>query len=63
MGYKRFTTKPIALDIYIKGKCFICKLETKDKEAYVHFECARAYYEHKEKMLKELNNEVNNKII
>jgi len=43
------------LDIkeYIAGECFICKGKVEDPESYLHYECAVAYSDDKEKRRKE----------
>lgn len=51
--------KYIALDIkkFIKGQCFVCNGKTDDPNAYLHYACAVAYSDEKEKRTNEATKE------
>lgn len=44
--------KPLAIDLYKAGECFICKKPC-DFDSYAHFECCISYADHKEKAMKQ----------
>jgi hypothetical protein len=50
----KFKIKPIEVQVYQKGRCFVCFEPTDNPESYAHFQCCLAYCEHRELNLKEL---------
>jgi len=54
MKQNKIRVKPLEIQAYIKGKCFICNLPTEDKTAYAHYQCCRAMCEHKDSLLKQI---------
>lgn len=47
---------PIPINIYNKGKCFLCGQRTVNPDEYLHYVCAIAYEDHKRMKQKELDN-------
>lgn len=47
--------KPIEVQVYQKGRCFICFEPTDNPEAYAHYHCSLAYEEHRQLKSKEAN--------
>lgn len=52
--------KPLDIEIYKQGTCFICNLPC-DTKGYAHFSCCIAYSDHKSKLLNDLNKEKESK--
>ena len=52
MERNSFKIKPLEIEIYKLGECFICSEQCK---RFVHYECAVAYLRHQELKQKELN--------
>ena len=48
----RKKVEELNIKIYTEGRCFLCG---NDCEQYAHFECALAYSDHKDHMMKKIN--------
>lgn len=47
----------LEIEKFIQGQCFICK-QNCQADAYAHFECCLAYFEEKNKRIKEYHNKL-----
>lgn len=62
MNKKRYPDdiRPVLLDKFVLGQCFICKTQC-EQRAVLHYSCATAYSEKRDKLIKEYEQEIINK--